>query len=165
MQNGVIVPMPEPAVTPRPVPPLSVFIIARDEADRITRTLEAVSALSDDIIVIDSGSRDGTVALAKEAGARVIHNEWPGYGQQKRFAEQQCRHNWMLNLDADEVVPPELAGEIAALFAHGDPARAHHMRWPMRCTRSGSTGVTKAATRCPRCMTGWTWRRGRGSRG
>ena len=104
------------------VPPLSIFIIALNEADRIGRTIEAVRGLSDDIVVIDSGSTDGTQAVAEKCGARVIFNAWPGYGQQKRFAEEACRHDWLLNLDADEVVPPDLATEIAALFATGEPA-------------------------------------------
>lgn len=104
------------------MPPLSVFIIARDEADRIARSIAAVRALSDDIVVIDSGSTDGTQAVAESLGARVIFNPWPGYGQQKRFAEDQCRHDWLLNLDADEVVPPDLATEIEGLFADGGPA-------------------------------------------
>ncbi len=103
--------------------PLSIFIIARNEADRITPVIAAVTALSDDIIVVDSGSTDGTQGVAEAAGARVIHHDWPGYGPQKRFAETQARHNWVLNLDADEVVPPELAAEIAALFASGEPAQ------------------------------------------
>lgn len=104
------------------MPPLSIFIIAQNEADRIGRTIEAARALSDDIVVVDSGSSDGTQALAVSLGARVIFNAWPGYGQQKRFAEDQCRHDWLLNLDADEVVPPDLAAEIVALFAKGSPA-------------------------------------------
>lgn len=104
------------------MPPLSIFIIARDEADRIGRTIAAVRGLSDDIVVIDSGSTDGTQAIAAGLGARVIERGWPGYGPQKRFAEEQCRHPWLLNLDADEVTPPDLAAEIAALFAHGEPA-------------------------------------------
>ncbi|SFC12761.1 Glycosyltransferase involved in cell wall bisynthesis [Bosea sp. CRIB-10] len=105
------------------MPPLSIFIIARDEADRIGRTIAAVRGLSDDIVVIDSGSTDGTQAIAADLGARVIERDWPGYGPQKRFAEEQCRHPWLLNLDADEVVPQDLAAEIAALFSHGEPAR------------------------------------------
>ncbi len=105
-------------------PPLSVFIIAKDEADRIGATIRAVRDLTDDLVVVDSGSTDGTQALARSFGARVIHNPWPGYGEQKRFAEEQCRHVWMLNLDADEVVPPDLAARIAGLFAAGEPTRA-----------------------------------------
>lgn len=116
-------------MTHSPFPPLSVFIISKNEADRIGRTIAALSALSDDIILVDSGSRDGTVQLAEAAGARVIHHGWQGYGPQKRFAEEQCRHKWMLNIDADEVVPADLANEIRALFAHGEPeADAYEIR-------------------------------------
>ncbi|WP_046864817.1 glycosyltransferase family 2 protein [Microvirga massiliensis] len=101
--------------------PLSIFIIARNEADRIGETIQAVRDLTDDLVVVDSGSADGTQAVAAKLGARVIHNDWSGYGQQKRFAEDQCRHEWLLNLDADEVVPPDLASEIRALFERGEP--------------------------------------------
>jgi len=101
--------------------PVSVFIIAKNEADRIGATIRAIHGLTDDLVVVDSGSTDGTQAVAEELGARVIYNPWPGYGLQKRFAEDQCRHEWLLNLDADEVVSPELLAEIRALFAQGEP--------------------------------------------
>jgi glycosyltransferase involved in cell wall biosynthesis len=104
-----------------PVQDLSIFIIARNEADRIGRTIGAVRGLSDDIIVVDSGSADGTQHVAEALGARVIHNDWPGYGPQKRFAEEQCRHPWLLNIDADEVVPDELAVELRAALSDGAP--------------------------------------------
>lgn len=111
------------------MPPLSIFIIALNEADRIGDTIAAVRLLSDDIVLVDSGSTDGTQAIAEKLGARVIFNPWPGYGQQKRFAEEQCRHDWLLNLDADEVVPADLAAEISALFAAGPPpADAYKLR-------------------------------------
>ncbi len=103
--------------------PLSIFVIAHNEVDRIGATLRAVRDLTDDLVVVDSGSTDGTQALAESLGARVIHNPWPGYGPQKRFAEEQCRHVWLLNLDADEVVPGILAREIRALFATGEPTK------------------------------------------
>ena len=95
---------------------LSICIIAFNEADRIGACLEALAGLSDDIVIIDSGSTDGTQAIAQSYGARVIHNDWVGYGPQKRFAEDQTKHTWLLNLDADEVVTPELKLEIAALL-------------------------------------------------
>ncbi|HZA92230.1 MAG TPA: glycosyltransferase family 2 protein [Gemmatimonadales bacterium] len=101
--------------------PLSIFIIAQDEADRIGKAIAAVRALSDDLVVVDSGSTDGTQGVAAALGARVIHHPWPGYGPQKRFAEDQCRHDWLLNLDADEIVPPELAANIRELFTKGEP--------------------------------------------
>lgn len=101
--------------------PLSVFIIARNEADRIGPVIEAARTLTDDILVVDSGSTDGTQALAQSLGARVLHHDWPGYGPQKRFAEDNCTRPWLLNLDADEWMPPELCQEIRALFANGAP--------------------------------------------
>lgn len=104
--------------------PFSVFIIARDEADRIGETIRAARGLTDDLVLVDSGSDDGTVAIAEALGARVLHRDWTGYGSQKRFAEEQCRHDWMLNLDADEVVSAELARELRDLFAKpGGPDR------------------------------------------
>ncbi|WP_246695239.1 glycosyltransferase family 2 protein [Methylobacterium sp. P1-11] len=103
--------------------PLSVFIIAHNESDRIGATIRAIQGLTDDLVVVDSGSTDGTQALAESLGARVLHNPWPGYGPQKRFAEDQCRHVWLLNLDADEVVPEDLVREIRALWAAGEPRR------------------------------------------
>lgn len=101
--------------------PVSIFFITKNEVDRLGDAIRAVRHLSDDIVVVDSGSTDGTQALAEELGARVIHHDWPGFGPQKRFAEEQCRHTWLLNLDADEVVPPKLAGEIEKLFENGEP--------------------------------------------
>lgn len=103
-------------------PPLSIFLIAKNEADRLPRTLAAVRELARDIVVVDSGSSDATIAVAEAAGARVFHRDWEGYGPQKRFAEEQCRENWLLNIDADEWIPADLATEIRALFAAGDPA-------------------------------------------
>ncbi|TDR94085.1 glycosyltransferase family 2 protein [Enterovirga rhinocerotis] len=101
--------------------PLSVFFIARNEADRIGAAIRAARDLTDDLIVVDSGSTDATVAIAEGLGARVVHRDWEGYGPQKRFAEELCRHDWMLNLDADEIVTPELRAEIRSLFARGEP--------------------------------------------
>lgn len=96
---------------------LSVFIITKNEADRLPNTLEAVSSLSSDIVIIDSGSTDGTQDVARQYGARVIHNDWPGYGLQKQFGEDACNNKWLLNIDADEVISEELKKEIEALFA------------------------------------------------
>ncbi|MEP3428927.1 MAG: glycosyltransferase family 2 protein [Roseibium sp.] len=95
---------------------LSVFIISKNEADRIPLTIQSVIDWVDEVIVIDSGSNDETVAVAEKLGAKVIVNDWPGYGQQKRFGEDQCQNDWLLNLDADEEVTPDLASEIKARF-------------------------------------------------
>lgn len=102
---------------------LSIFIITLNEADRLGATLKAARQLSDDLVVVDSGSTDNTVQVAKDLGARVIHNDWHGFGPQKRFAEEQCRHDWLLNLDADEVLGDQAIAEIKALFANGAPPK------------------------------------------
>ncbi|KAB2899604.1 MAG: glycosyltransferase family 2 protein [Xanthomonadales bacterium] len=107
---------------------LSVFIIARDEADRIGRTIASVKGLSADIVVVDSGSSDATVEVARALGARVVHKDWAGYGPQKRFGERQCAFDWVLNLDADEVVSPALREEIARLLVAGSRADAYYLR-------------------------------------
>lgn len=81
----------------------------------------AALQVADEVIVVDSGSTDETVALAENAGAHVIHQPWLGNGKQKRFAEDHCRHDWLLDLDADEIVTPELADEIRSLFSGDAP--------------------------------------------
>jgi glycosyltransferase involved in cell wall biosynthesis len=95
---------------------VSCCIIAHNEGDRIERCIRAAQPIVDEIVVVDSGSTDDTVAKAKALGAKVFYNAWDGYGPQKRFAEDCASHDWILNLDADEVVTPELAREIAALM-------------------------------------------------
>lgn len=101
--------------------PISCFIIAQNEADRIVRTILSVEPWVDEVIVVDSGSTDDTVAVSQNAHARVISQSWLGFGGQKRFAEEQCQNEWVLNLDADEVISSELQTKIAELFSSGVP--------------------------------------------
>ncbi len=103
-------------------PPLSTYIRTKNEARLIGEAVRAALIAADEVVVVDSGSTDDTVAIAKAAGARVIHQDWLGNGRQKRFAEDQCQHDFLLDLDADEIVTPELAAEIRALFAAGAPS-------------------------------------------
>jgi glycosyltransferase involved in cell wall biosynthesis len=115
---------PPAAETPRntgPVDGLSVFIIACNESQRICSTIEAIRGIASEVIVVDSGSVDSTRELAMARGAKVLDNVWLGYGPQKRFAEDQCQGPWLLNIDADEIVAPNLAEEIRTLFAAGEP--------------------------------------------
>jgi len=98
--------------------PISVFIITQNEADRIAKIICACQKIADEIIVIDSGSTDKTTEIARELGAIVIFNQWQGYGPQKIFGEENCRNNWLLNIDADEEISPELATEITDIFSH-----------------------------------------------
>ena len=101
--------------------PLSLIVITRDAAHEIAGCL-ASAPFAAEAIVVDSGSRDDTVGLATRSGARVIHHEWEGYGPQKNFAVAQAAHDWVLCVDADERVSPELAAAIRAAFARGVPA-------------------------------------------
>lgn len=96
---------------------LSVVLITHDAAELLERTLEAV-AWANEIIVVDSGSTDGTRELAERLGARVIGQpEWRGFGYQKNFALSHASGDWILLLDADEVVDPALAAEIRRVTA------------------------------------------------
>ncbi|PJA31387.1 MAG: glycosyltransferase family 2 protein [Zetaproteobacteria bacterium CG_4_9_14_3_um_filter_53_7] len=95
--------------------PLTVTIIACNEEKRIAQCLNSVQ-WADDIVVVDSGSTDRTVETAEALGARVLHHDWPGYGAQKKFASSQARHDWILNLDADEFVTDQLANSISSAF-------------------------------------------------
>ena len=101
--------------------PLSAFIITRDEEERIGRAVSSLRGWVSETIVVDSGSADATREVAANLSARVVENEWRGFGQQKRFAESLCQERWLLNIDADEEVTPRLRDEIVALFANGLP--------------------------------------------
>ncbi len=90
---------------------LSIAIITRDEETRLPDCLKS-AAFADEVLVVDSGSMDRTVEVAESQGARVIIEPWKGYSGQKQFAVEQCCHDWVLILDADERIPPETAKEI-----------------------------------------------------
>lgn len=107
----------------RGVAPLSAVVIAKDEAPTIRRCLESL-AFADEILVVDSGSTDGTLEVAREMGARVVEHPFEGYGPQKRFAVAQASHDWVLSVDADEEVTPELAAALRALLSGPPPAAA-----------------------------------------
>jgi len=97
--------------------PISVFIITKNEADRIAQVINAVKKIANEILVIDSGSSDETCKIAAGAGAKVLFNKWQGYGQQKKFGESKCINKWILNIDADEEISPELEAEIKEIFS------------------------------------------------
>ena len=96
--------------------PLSAVIIARNAARVLPACLESVS-FAEDIVVVDSGSTDETRDVAAAHGARVLPKEWLGYGRQKQFAVEQAKHDWVLCVDSDERVSPELRASIEAALA------------------------------------------------
>lgn len=106
--------------------PVSVTMITKNEECRIADAIEAVLPWAGEIIVVDSGSTDRTCEIARALGAKVHHRDWTGYGPQKRYAETLCNNWWILNVDADEIVTPELASEIQWLFSHGEPSPASY---------------------------------------
>lgn len=102
--------------------PITVTMIASNEEDRIAAALDSVvNWVQDIVVIIDTKSSDKTFQIAEEKGARAIINPWPGYGPQKRFAEDNAHFDWILNLDADERISSTLAQEIQQLFATGTP--------------------------------------------
>ncbi|MDO9473372.1 MAG: glycosyltransferase family 2 protein [Caulobacter sp.] len=101
--------------------PVSCCIRTQNEAARIGEVIAAALRVTDDVVIVDSGSTDDTVAIAEGLGARVFHQPWLGNGGQKRAAEDRALHPWILDLDADEVLTDELIAEIRGLFAKGEP--------------------------------------------
>ena len=93
---------------------ISATIITFNEESNIKAACESV-AWADEVVVVDSNSTDRTRELAEACGARVITNQWPGFGAQKQFAVDQAKHEWILSLDADERVSDELKNSIQSL--------------------------------------------------
>jgi glycosyltransferase involved in cell wall biosynthesis len=126
-----------------PTLPITLAVITRNEAACIARCLDSVPFAAEKLVV-DSGSDDATVAIAQAHGARVVHQDWLGFGPQRNFATTQCSHDWILALDADECLSPELVAELErklpALMAGAAPAawlrrRTIYMGQPMRWYR------------------------------
>jgi glycosyltransferase involved in cell wall biosynthesis len=86
-------------------------VITQNAAAQLPDCLASV-AFADEVVVVDSGSTDGTADIAAHYGARVISKEWLGFGRQKQFGVEQAAHDWVLCLDADERVSPELAASL-----------------------------------------------------
>ncbi|MGH8155045.1 MAG: glycosyltransferase family 2 protein, partial [Rhodanobacteraceae bacterium] len=105
-------------MSPTNAPRLSACVITLNEADRIGACLQSLG-FCDELVVVDSGSTDGTRGLAAAAGARVIEHAFEGFRSQKDFAVAQARHDWVLCLDADERVTPALRAAIEAAREEG----------------------------------------------
>lgn len=109
--------------------PLTCTLIAFNEADRIGRAIQSVAGIADEVLVVDSGSTDGTVEICRSLGARVVFNPWQGFGPQKRFAEDHAANDWILNIDADEWLTESLRVELSAILAQPlDAGRCFRIR-------------------------------------
>jgi len=111
--------------------PLSVYYITLNEELRLPESLAKVAGWADEIIVVDSGSTDRTREIAEAAGACFVHNDWQGFACQKAFAASLCRNDWVLDLDADEVLSDKLVRTVKEVFSkHVDADIAgFRMRW------------------------------------
>jgi glycosyltransferase involved in cell wall biosynthesis len=105
---------------------LTVTVITRNESAHIAAVLRSV-AWADEIVVVDSRSTDDTVAIARQHATRVEVRDWPGYSAQKNYAAELAAHDWILSIDADERVTPELGAEIRELLERDPPARGYRV--------------------------------------
>lgn len=106
---------------------ISAFVICMNEEDQIADCLNTLS-FCDEVVVIDSFSTDSTVEIAKSLGAKVIQRPWPGYREQKSFGLTVCTHSWVINIDADERVSPELRESVMGVLR--DDWNAKHKGGP-----------------------------------
>ena len=98
---------------------ISAVIITQNEERNIGRCLESLKEVADEVIVVDSGSTDGTADICRKAGARFEHHDWQGYSGQKNYANRLASHPWILSIDADEALSPALRESILALKRQG----------------------------------------------
>lgn len=107
---------------------LSAIIITRDEASSIQRCITSLH-FADEVIVVDSGSTDQTMELAKQCGAKAYSHAWSGYGEQKNFGATQASSEWLLFIDADEEVSPALASAITSLIHSPTAEPSYDFYW------------------------------------
>ncbi|MHB8564039.1 MAG: glycosyltransferase family 2 protein [Acidiferrobacteraceae bacterium] len=105
---------------------LSVYVIAYNEQDKIGEALASVQ-WADEVVLVDSGSTDGTADVARSFGARVVQVPFEGFGRLRNSAITCCSHDWIFSLDADERCTPEVHGEILAVMSDPDAADAYQV--------------------------------------
>lgn len=103
------------------MPKLSVTIITLNEERNIGRCIESVKGIADDIVVLDSGSTDNTIAICEQLGVRHIYAPWQNYSYARNLAADNCKHNWILALDADEAISPELKLSLLKIKENTEP--------------------------------------------
>jgi glycosyltransferase involved in cell wall biosynthesis len=108
--------------------PISAAIITKNEETNIERCLRAIRWV-DEIVVVDSGSTDRTVEVCKTYDCKVVSTDWRGYGPNKRLAVSSTSHDWVLAVDADEEVTPELAEEIQDVLSRDQTLGGYKIRW------------------------------------
>lgn len=118
--------MKRPPATPPPICvmsklPLSIAIVCKSNASTIGRTLDSVRDLASEIVAIDSGSTDETIPMLEAAGARVVRSAWLGHVKTKQMALEHCTQPWILALDSDESLEPDLAHAIREALTRNDP--------------------------------------------
>ena len=91
---------------------ISAYIVTLNEEKRLEKTLQALKEVADEIFVIDSGSTDNTQKIAEDNGAKFLFHEWKNISAQKHYGQELCHNDWVMSLDADEVLSPELIAEI-----------------------------------------------------
>jgi len=106
---------------------LSVFVICKNEAHIIEQTLKQAAKLADEIVVVDSGSSDGTLELVHQFTQKIFRQEWLGYSKQKNLALSKCEYQWCLSLDADEVLTDEAITEIQSIVQTNDSDQAYRI--------------------------------------
>ena len=129
---------------------ISAIIITQNEERNIGRCIESLQGVADEIIVVDSGSTDGTETICRKAGVHFEHHDWEGYSGQKNYANGLATHSWILSIDADEALSPTLRESLLAWKQEEHPQGAyrlnrltnycghwiHHCGWyPDPCTR------------------------------
>lgn len=107
--------------------PISVFIVCKNEEKHIEKTLKSIETF-DEIILIDSGSTDKTLEIAKNYHTKIFYRDWEGYAKQKQYAMSLCTHDWVLNLDGDEEVPFELLPIIENVITKSDVDSVRFLR-------------------------------------
>ena len=115
---------------------LSAVLITKNEAHIIGQTLAQLDWCNE-IIVVDSGSTDGTVEICQSLGCKVVHHDFADFSSQKQFAINLAANNWILSLDADEVLSPELRQELIALCAAGNVTGMAGFQLPFRVMYMG----------------------------